>query len=128
MKTTFTGKNYSITVADGTETINGHECYSGQLIITHPQGTEVFDTFQELVEAHPICEEARECNVYRVASHNRNNSPDGRCLCFSGTKFECDDFYNDLTHYDRVSDLYLFGDDEDSAVPYGKWKHAGCSC
>jgi hypothetical protein len=124
----FKGKNYSITVADGTETINGHECYSGQLIITHPQGTEVFDTFQELVEAHPICEEARECNVYRVASHNRNNSPDGRCLCFSGTKFECDDFHNDLTHYDRVSDLYLFGDDEDSAVPYGKWKHAGCSC
>ena len=76
MKTAFTGKNYSITVADGTETINGNDCYSGQLIITHPQGTEVFDTFQELVEAHPVCEEAREYSVYRVASHNRNNSPD----------------------------------------------------
>ena len=60
MKTAFTGKNYRITVADGTETINGYECYVGQLIITHPQGTEVFDTFQELVEAHPVCEEARE--------------------------------------------------------------------
>ncbi len=64
MKTTFTGKNYSITVADGTETINGHECSSGQLIITHPQGTEVFDTFQEMVEAHPITEEAREALGY----------------------------------------------------------------
>jgi hypothetical protein len=57
--TTYTGKNYEITVADGTETINGHECYAGQLILTQPQGTEVFDTFDELVEAHPICEEAR---------------------------------------------------------------------
>ena len=86
-----------------------------------------FDTFQELVEAHPVCEEAREYSVYRVASHNRNNSPDGRSLCFSGTKFECDEFYNELTHYDRVSDLYLFGTDEDSAVGYSNWKHAGCS-
>ena len=55
----FTGKNYTITVADGTEIINGHECYAGQLIIEHPQGTEVFDTFAELVEAHPVCEESR---------------------------------------------------------------------
>ena len=55
----FTGSNYTITVADGTETVNDHECYAGQLIIEHPQGTEVFDTFTELVESHPVCEESR---------------------------------------------------------------------
>lgn len=46
--TTFSGKNYSIEAVDD------------QLVISHPQGTETFDTFQELVESHPICEEARE--------------------------------------------------------------------
>lgn len=56
----FNGKNYSITVADGTEKINGHECYAGQLILEQPQGTEVFDTFEEMVEAHPVAEESRE--------------------------------------------------------------------
>jgi hypothetical protein len=55
----YASKNYEITVADGTETVNGHECYAGQLILTQPQGTEIFDTFDELVDAHPICEEAR---------------------------------------------------------------------
>ena len=59
MMTQFNGSNYAIKVAEGTETVNGHECYAGQLIITHPQGTEVFDTFTDLVESHPICEEAR---------------------------------------------------------------------
>ena len=60
MTTAFSGNNYSITVAEGTEEINGHECCAGQLIIEHPQGTEAFDTFEEMVEAHPATEEARE--------------------------------------------------------------------
>lgn len=64
MMTAYTGKNYEITVADGIETINGHECYAGQLILTQPQGTEVFDTFDKLVEEHPVCKEAIDwyCN------------------------------------------------------------------
>jgi hypothetical protein len=70
--TNFTGSNYSISVADGTETINGHECSSGQLIITHPQGTEVFDTFGELVEAHPVAEEARD--AFSDVSYNVINA------------------------------------------------------
>lgn len=65
--------------------------------------------------------------VYVVKSHNRGNTPDGRELCFSGSAAECDRFYNDLTQMDRVSDLYLFGDDE-NAVPYMEWEHAGVSC
>jgi hypothetical protein len=66
-------------------------------------------------------------NVYVVQSHNKGNTPDGRELCFSGSPIECDRFYNYLTQMDRVSDLYLFGDDE-KAVPYMVWEHAGVSC
>ena len=44
----FTSKNYSIELVDG------------QFVLVHPtSGNEVFDSFEELVEAHPICEEAR---------------------------------------------------------------------
>ncbi len=58
--TTFSGKNYSIKSTDGTEVVNGNECYEHQFILSQPQGTEVFDSFEELVEAHPVCEEARD--------------------------------------------------------------------
>lgn len=47
--TTFIGKNYSIETT--TEM---------QFVLVHPVSkNETFDSFEELVEAHPICEEAR---------------------------------------------------------------------
>jgi hypothetical protein len=47
--TTFSGKNYSI------------ELVEGQFVLVHPVSeNETFDSFEELVESHPVCEEARE--------------------------------------------------------------------
>jgi hypothetical protein len=43
----YEGKNYTIEVVDN------------QLVISHPQGTETFDTFQELIESHPVCQKSR---------------------------------------------------------------------
>lgn len=49
-ETTFSGKNYSIESND-----------EGQFVLVHPVSeNETFDSFEELVEAHPVCEEARE--------------------------------------------------------------------
>lgn len=49
-ETTFSGKNYSIEAND-----------EGQFVLVHPVSeNETFDSFDELVEAHPVCEEARE--------------------------------------------------------------------
>ena len=45
----FTGKNYSI---EATE--------NSQFMLIHPVGeNELFDSFDELVESHPLCEESR---------------------------------------------------------------------
>ena len=47
--TAFSGKNYSI------EQTEDH-----QFVLVHPASeNETFDSFEELVEAHPICEESR---------------------------------------------------------------------
>ena len=47
--TVFSGKNYSVELLDG------------QFVLVHPvNGNEVFDSFEELVSAHPICEESRQ--------------------------------------------------------------------
>lgn len=64
-------------------------------------------------------------NVYVVRSHNKGSNPDGRELCFSGTPIEADRFYNELTHAQRVNDLYLFGSTEEDAVGYENWERAG---
>lgn len=46
---TYHGKNFSVRYEDG------------WFVVTHPVGEdERFDSFEELVEAHPIFEEARE--------------------------------------------------------------------
>lgn len=68
----------------------------------------------------------QKVNVYVVRSHEKQSIPDGRELCFTGTAFEVDRFYNDLTHAQRVNDLYLFGENPDDAVAYLNWEHAGC--
>jgi len=48
---TFTGSNYSIETTE-----------DGQFVLIHPTSeNETFDSFEELVESHPICEEARSC-------------------------------------------------------------------
>lgn len=65
--------------------------------------------------------------VYRVRSHMKNDTPDGREVVFSGTPSECDKFYNDLTHAQRVSNRYLFADEGVDAVDYLDWTHAGCN-
>ena len=45
---TFTAKNYSI------------ELVNNQFVLVHPVSEdETFDSFEELVESHPVCEEAR---------------------------------------------------------------------
>ena len=45
----FSGKNYSIETND-----------IGQVILVHPVSeNEIFDSFEELVESHPVCEESR---------------------------------------------------------------------
>ena len=45
----FSGKNYSI------------EYVEDQFVLSHPVSEdETFDSFEELVESHPVCEEARE--------------------------------------------------------------------
>lgn len=48
-ETKFTGKNYSIELVDGMFVLD-----------TPATDTERFDSFEELSEAHPVCEEARE--------------------------------------------------------------------
>lgn len=50
MSNTFTGKNYSIETST-----------DGQFVLIHPVSeNETYDAFEELVDSHPICEEARE--------------------------------------------------------------------
>ena len=46
---TFHGANYTIRYTS-----------AGQYFISHPQGSETFDSFTELSEAHPVTEEAWE--------------------------------------------------------------------
>ena len=70
---------------------------------------------------------ATTVNVYVVRSHEKQSSPDGRELCFTGTPAEADNFYNELTHAQRVSDRYLFGANADNAVGYENWEYAGVS-
>ena len=60
----FDGKNYTIRLAEGGEQMGEnvvrYPVVCGQFILSCDSGnTEVFDTFQELVESHPTCEEAR---------------------------------------------------------------------
>jgi len=44
----FNGKNYTI------------ELVENQFVLVHPIGEdETFDSFEELVDSHPVCEEAR---------------------------------------------------------------------
>ena len=48
---TYTGPNYEVT-----------DLGSGQFVLSHPTSeNEMFDTFVELVSAHPICEQSRKC-------------------------------------------------------------------
>ena len=46
---TFRGTNYTI-----------RHTSAGQYFISHPQGNETFDSFEEFVDSHPITEEARK--------------------------------------------------------------------
>jgi aromatic ring-cleaving dioxygenase len=49
-ETTFNGTNYSVKLND-----------QGQFVLVHPVSeNETFDSFDEMVESHPVCEEARE--------------------------------------------------------------------
>ena len=49
-ETTFDGTNYSVELND-----------QGQFVLVHPVSeNETFDSFNEMVESHPVCEEARE--------------------------------------------------------------------
>ena len=45
----FSGKNYDVELVDN------------QFVLVHPVSEdEVFDSFEDLVQSHPMCEEARE--------------------------------------------------------------------
>lgn len=63
---TFTGKNYSI------------ELSNNQFLLIHPVSEdELYDSFEELVESNPICEEAREFFLRRrgeVVKYNIHNA------------------------------------------------------
>lgn len=68
--------------------------------------------------------------IYRVRSHMKQSTPDGREEVFSGTPEECDEYYCDLPHMAVIEDRYLFAEDDedcDDAVDWEDWEHAGCS-
>lgn len=66
--------------------------------------------------------------IYKVSSHMKSSTPDGREAVFSGTPEECDRWYNALSNSQRINDRYLFLDSaEERAVYYRDWLHAGCS-
>jgi len=65
----FKGKNYSISITDGTEVVNGSECSNGWFLLTKPDGEiEVFELFEELIYSHPICEESRSTFCDNIAT------------------------------------------------------------
>jgi hypothetical protein len=67
--TKFSGNNYSIELIDG------------QFVLEHPVSeNQVFDSFDELVEAHPVCEESRKFFFGEQTALDFANSIKDACL------------------------------------------------